>query len=1853
MTFEGGGSFVLDPGVASIVGAADAGAILDNDGTLTGAGEIGNGGVTALTFNNSGTLDADVAAGTLTIDTGSTVTNTGTMEATNGATLQIDDSVDNKANGVILATGAGSDVTIDPATVTNAGEIAAENGGTIDIDDSTIDNTGDGFIEATGPGSAIDLDQATITGGTLETSAGGVIQTVADSGNSTFDNLTITAGSQVEVNDGTSLTLEGTIDNDGTITLEAGTDPALVIDGAVTLEGSGTVILSGGADAIVGAGTGANTLDNQETIAGSGAIGDGGVTVLALTNGGTIDADVAGGTLTIDTGSTVTNSGTLEATKGATLQIDGSVDNTANGVILATGAGSDVTIDPATATNAGEIAAENGGTIDIDGSTIDNTGDGFIEATGPGSAIDLDQATISGGTLETSAGGVIQTVADSGNSTFDNLTIAAGSQVDVNNGTSLTLQGTIDNDGTITLEAGTDPALVIDGAVTLEGSGTVILSGSADIIVGAGTGANTLDNQETIAGSGEIGNAGVTALALTNIGTIDADVANGMLTIDTSSTVTNTGTLEATNGATLWIKDSVNNTGGIITALGSGATVQLSGAIDIAGGTLKTGDARSAAQGMIEILAAGAVMVLLDGSANAVTIDAYVQVDAGATLGFEGTIDNAGTVVLASGADLPSDLAVVGNVTLQGGGQIILTAGGGNAILSNGAAATLTNVDNTIAGAGTIGDADLTLVNAHGGTIDANVSGATLTIDTGNNQIANSGTLEATHGGVLVIDSGLDNSGLVLASHGGQIQIEADVHNNSSGLIGAESCGTITFDGVSVVNDGGIGAKLDGAITFDHSHVVNNGGADDRTGGIGATSGGAILFVHSDVCNNGNIGADDGGLITFDHSHAVNSGAFYAGANGEIDIDASTIDNQCGVIQSSGANSSVQLSNATIIGGTLESCGGGIIETEGGNSTFSCVTITDGSEVLINDGTSLTLEGTIVNNGTIDVDEEAAGANLVIGGCVTLDGSGTVTLAGSNDAIVAGCDGGTLYNANAIVGTGTIGGDDLALVNEACGVIDANVSAATLVVDTGWTTICNSGLMEATCGGVLQINSDVDNTRSGLIEAIGGGSVVDLDWVTITGGTLETSCGGLIQTICDTTTFDDLSIACGSQVQVDDGSALALQGTIDNAGTITLVAGGDPDLVIDGCVTLDGNGLVVLDGAGDYIVGQGGEDASTLHNDSGIAGAGTIGGDGLILVNEACGTVDADVGGQTLAIDTGHDVSNAGLMEATNGGTLQIADAVCNSGLLSASCGGTLDITAGSITWSGDTATPGTNGIVLDHGTLLVDSASLTLDGGGAVAIDCGSISAASAGDTLHNADAISGTGTIGCGGLVLDNDGCGVIDANVGGGTLTIDTGCNSITNLGTLEASNGGILNIASAVDNCGGMLLANSGGLLDVQSCISGGNATIAGGTLEFGAASNVNVTFCNGSSDAPTYGTLVLGDAAQFCGQIDGFAGTAGDASHSDTVELAGICETSYCVQFSGNNEILTINYGDDQHVTLTFDDFSASFTIVDKDGNTYIYDPPKTGADDKSPIPDGPSKDGDPTGATADHSHVNGGPVGVTGTLSNDSHVGSAPLNLVGTVVGDAAHADGVTATAPGTVVGTLGQNGATTGTAADALTSHTTTGAFVGVPPPADALPAHGSGTLTAASQPADGLAAHSTGAFIAAPQPAGDLPAHTTGAFSGALPPAGDLPAHSTGAFIGTSHIGGDAPVSGASTAWGLNFGADQFQPAHAALTTQAAGSPGAGSSHPGTVSMALGSGQDAFVFHSEFGGGTFASASAPPAHVDHIEGAASLETQLAALLTSEHLGGVTAEAIHTDSIATSGMDQFHQMVASVAHLH
>ena len=233
-----------------------------------------------------------------------------------------------------------------------------------------------------------------------------------------------------------------------------------------------------------------------------------------------------------------------------------------------------------------------------------------------------------------------------------------------------------------------------------------------------------------------------------------------------------------------------------------------------------------------------------------------------------------------------------------------------------------------------------------------------------------------------------------------------------------------------------------------------------------------------------------------------------------------------------------------------------------------------------------------------------------------------------------------------------------------------------------------------------------------------------------------------------------------------------------------------------------------------------------------------------------------------------------------------------------------------------------------DQTELQLVGAGITLQGGGQLTMSDSTentIVGSTPGTTLTNVDnTISGAGQIGSGNgdLTLVNEAHGTIDADAAGGILTIDTG-NAIVNAGLLEATNGGTLLIDDAV---------------------SGGNAVIAGGILDFAAQSNVNVTFDNGTG-VPVYGELVLGDAADFSGQIAGFSGTAPDASHSDVVDLSGFAftATTFAEASLNGNLVLTVTDGSEV-TTLTFDNFNGTLDFAsDGNGGTLIYDPPANGS----------------------------------------------------------------------------------------------------------------------------------------------------------------------------------------------------------------------------------------------------------------------------------------------------------------------
>ncbi|HEV2336363.1 MAG TPA: pentapeptide repeat-containing protein, partial [Stellaceae bacterium] len=185
----------------------------------------------------------------------------------------------------------------------------------------------------------------------------------------------------------------------------------------------------------------------------------------------------------------------------------------------------------------------------------------------------------------------------------------------------------------------------------------------------------------------------------------------------------------------------------------------------------------------------------------------------GATLPLGGSIDNTGTIALNS-TGAGTELVVLSDgVTLEGGGRIALSDNTANAIVDSGFGATLTNRDNTITGAGRIGDAAMMLRN--GGVIDA-TGVDPLILDTGRNSISNSGLIEATGPGGLVIGSAIVNSGALRADAG---TLSVDGAATGSGVATIAATATLEFAGASAENtdfaDGAAGIlKLDHSAAF-------------------------------------------------------------------------------------------------------------------------------------------------------------------------------------------------------------------------------------------------------------------------------------------------------------------------------------------------------------------------------------------------------------------------------------------------------------------------------------------------------------------------------------------------------------------------------------------------------------------------------------------------------------------------------------------------------------------------------------------------------------------------------------------------------------------------------------------------------------------------------------------------------------------------------------------------------------------------------------------------------------------------------------------------------------------------------
>jgi hypothetical protein len=790
----------------------------------------------------------------------------------------------------------------------------------------------------------------------------GIANLTIGSGNSlTLPNITETNNSLLI--GGSSIVNSGQIILPGGGSNQGGPDLYISSGGTVTVSGGGSIIMNSSAQAAISGFGAGGTLLNQETIEGAGNIANG--LILNNSSAGVINASVPGMQLTVGRfNGPAINTGLMEATNGGQLVMGSLALLNAGGTIQAVGTNSSV----------------------------------FLAGQGAGNE------TFSGGTWKTSGGGIIYS--------FDNGVLFDGTTNPMTNAGTLQLidgaahpggnfQGTIKNTGTIQLLS--KGAQIIAG---IPNSQTWTLTGSGSLTLGDGTenaynnnngisGTGSLVNQSAISGAGYI----YSVAAITNSGTINANVPIGVnnlsLQMGRNPGITNTGTLEASNGGALVLgSTAVANNGGTIEAVGANSYVDLVGSLGEGGLTVSGGNLASSGGGVIY----GQGFTTIDGTANPVNNSGTLIVNS-VGLNVQGTVNNTGTIEVLTTADAIYLQVPNGeSFTLAGKGSVIMGDGTNNAYNNNPAIGSQFGSNGTFVNQSNIqGTGVISSVNAitNQGTINANVpvgsAGLLLNVccDLASG-IVNSGTLGASNGGELQVSpyNSFNNPGTLTVAANSTINItnSAPFLNLSGGTLTGGTynvTGTLQIPGNITTN----AAKI--TLTGTTSQILNpntnalTGFVTNAPTGIFILGGGQTFTSAGTFTNHGGIGILKGSTFT------VAAGGSYLQAGGRTVVD--------GVLTVSNADHSTDESDSEASVGSIKMKGA--LFGNGGNiaaNLYSAGTVLPGNSATAPG--KLTVTGGYTQTSAGALDANLAGANsgqfsqLNVNGTATVSGTLNITL---------------------------------------------------------------------------------------------------------------------------------------------------------------------------------------------------------------------------------------------------------------------------------------------------------------------------------------------------------------------------------------------------------------------------------------------------------------------------------------------------------------------------------------------------------------------------------------------------------------------------------------------------------------------------------------------------------------------------------------------------------------------------------------------------------------------------------------------------------------------------------------------
>ncbi len=628
--------------------------------------------------------------------------------------------------------------------------------------------------------------------------------------------------------------------------------------------------------------------------------------------------------------------------------------------------------------------------------------------------------------------------------------------------------------------------------------------------------------------------------------------------------------------------------------------------------------------------------------------------------------------------------------------------------------------------------------------------------------------------------------------------------------------------------------------------------------------------------------------------------------------------------------------NATV--NSIQTASNALLDILAGfSATSGTGTGVNAGAIQIENGGTLTLQGTVDNTGYIEIVGTTLTTSIVLGpGAVTLTGGGPIFLdftGGKLQQIVAAGGGCTLTDvADRISGQGLIGGPGLTIINEAGGFIEAK--GGLLTIDTGPRTIVNAGLIDAEGApaypyvpGQGLILSPVAN--NGIIETFGTGSTMTFNGA-VTGTGRAIVAGGILSfasTFDQNVTFFGPSgalVLAQSQVYAatiilfsKTGAEFLDLGDIGYVGPNEAVYSGTSSA---GTLTVsDGTHRAAIHFQGDYTGtvfiassdGHGGttitDEPVAIHWQNAVSGqfataTDWLGGLAPGQANDA--VLDAAGGAYTVAAPGATTVK--GIQLATNATLSITGDFAATYGTDGGQEAGRVIIAnAGTLVAGGAWDISGSTQLISTTArTSLVVKGALTLAGGGKIQLGDSAnnlIIGSTASATLINTDCtIAGAGSLGGGRMTLVNQAGGLILAGTGNHFLLINTGANTIINAGVISASGAGLI-INSPIENDN--LLQTIRTTLTVTKAVTGsGHVFISGGTAEFEANFNQLVYFSSAG------GTFALARSATYTGSIHGYSATAGDVLDLRDIAFISAGEAT----FSGTTKAGTLTVSDGTH-----------------------------------------------------------------------------------------------------------------------------------------------------------------------------------------------------------------------------------------------------------------------------------------------------------------------------------------------------